>query len=125
MVLAGLVFLASTLVSPEAGVNVTTLYVLAAMSFGLGAAAFTVFYLAAGKVILKSGALPSVVGGLAFVAALASALGFVSIFADEGVFNAATGAFGYWVRVGAFVIWLGVASLALIAVAGPPARRRR
>jgi hypothetical protein len=124
MVLMGLVFLASALVAPNQ-VGVAGAYVVGAMSIALGGAAFTVFFLAAGKVILKTGALPAVVGGLAFLAAVASALGFVSIFAEEGIFNAATGAFGYWVRVGAFVIWLGVASLALTVAAGPPARRRR
>jgi hypothetical protein len=124
-VLMGLVFYASTLVNSEE-VGAGGAYVVASMSIGLGAAAFTVFFLAAGKVILKTGALPSVIGLLAFVAAAASALGFVSIFAEDGVFNAATGAFGYWARFGSFVVWLTLASLALIgAVGSTPTRRRR
>ena len=124
-VLMGFVFEASAVVHPGV-LEVNELYVMATMSIGLGGAAFTVFFLAAAKVILKTGALPAAVGGLAIVAGLASALGFVSIFADEGVFNAATGAFGFWVRFGAFVIWLAVASLALTASVGAsPARARR
>jgi hypothetical protein len=112
-VLMGLVFLASALVNPEA-VGAGGAYVVGAMSIGLGGAAFTVFFLAAGTVIMKTRALPFAVGALAWLTAAASALGFVSIFADQGVFNAATGAFGYWVRVGAFIVWLGIASLVLI-----------
>jgi hypothetical protein len=121
-VLMGFVFEASALVHHDADAAVSTLYVLGAMSLGLGGAAFTVFFLAAAKVILKTGALPVAVGALAVVAAIASALGFVSIFAEEGVFNAATGAFGFWVRLGAFVVWLAVASVALMSASG--GRRR-
>ena len=67
------------------------------------------------------------IGALAVVAAIASALGFVTIFADEGVFNAATGAFGFWVRFGAFVVWLALASITLTATVGarPVSRGRR
>ena len=122
-VLMGFVFEATAVLDPEAEV-VGTLYVLAAMSIGLGGAAFTVFFLAAGKAILKSRGLPLVIGLLAFVAAAASALGLVSIFADDGIFNPATGAFGFWARFGAFVIWLVLASLALAVTAGRPVTRR-
>jgi hypothetical protein len=123
-VLAGMVFIATALLIPS---DVAPLpYALSAVSIGLGGAAFTVFFAAAGKVIVQTGALPVVIGALAFVAALAAALGFVTLFADSGVFNAATGAFGYWVRFGAFVIWLLVASVALtVAVGNKPATRRR
>jgi hypothetical protein len=128
LVLMGFVFEASAVVNP-AGIQPEDsglLYVLAAMSIGLGGSAFTVFFLAAGKVILKTGALPLAIGLLAFVAAAASALGFVSIFVDEGIFNPATGAFGFWVRFGAFVIWLAAASVTLTATVGarPPRSRR-
>ena len=123
-VLMGLVFEAAAVLVPT-GVDVTTLYVLSAMSIGLGGAAFTVFFLAVGKVILQTGALPVVIGALAFVAAATSALGLVSIFVDEGVFNAATGAFGFWVRFGAFVVWLVVASATLTATVGRTTRTRR
>jgi hypothetical protein len=115
--LAGFVFEAAAVVIPT-GVDVTTLYVLSAMSIGLGGAAFMVFFLAAGKVILQTGALPVAVGVLALLAAAASALGLISIFADEGVFNPATGAFGFWVRFGAFVIWIAIASAAVVASVG-------
>jgi hypothetical protein len=121
-VLAGIVFEATAVLLPT-GVDVTTLYVLSVMSIGLGGAAFTVFFLAAGKVILQTRALPVVVGALALVAAAASALGLVSIFVDEGIFNAATGAFGFWVRFGAFVIWVALASIVLAATVGRGATR--
>ncbi len=123
-VLAGFVFDATAILVPTA-VDVTTLYVLSAMSIGLGGAAFTVFFLAAAKVILLTGTLPRAIGLLAVIAAAASALGLVAIFVDEGVFNAATGAFGFWVRFGAFVIWIAVASAALAVTAGRAAARRR
>jgi hypothetical protein len=115
--LAGFVFEAAAVVILT-GVDVTTLYVLSAMSIGLGGAAFTVFFLAAGKVILQTGALPVAIGVLALLAAAPSALGLISIFVDEGVFNPATGAFGFWVRFGAFVIWIAVASAAVVASVG-------
>jgi len=123
-VLMGFVFEAAAVLVPT-GVDVTTLYVLSAMSIGLGGAAFTVFFLAVGKVIPQAGALPVVIGALAFVAAAASALGLVSIFVDEGIFNAATGAFGFWVRFGAFVVWLVFASATLTATVGRTTRTRR
>ena len=124
-VLMGFVFEACAVVAPTT-VDVTTLYVMATMSIGLGAAAFTVFFFAVARVILETGVLSIVIGALAIVAGIASALGFVSIFADEGVFNAATGAFGFWVRFGAFVVWLALASIMLTATVGArPARRRR
>jgi hypothetical protein len=123
-VLMGFVFEAAAVVVPT-GVDVTTLYVLGAMSIGFGGAAFTVFFLATGKVIVQTGALPLAIGLLAFVAAAAAALGFVSIFVDEGIFNAATGAFGFWVRFGAFVVWLALASLVLTATPGQATASRR
>jgi hypothetical protein len=122
--LAGIVFEATAVLVPT-GVDVTTLYVLSVMSIGLGGAAFMVFFLAVARVILQTRALPLAIGVLAIVAAAASALGLVSIFADEGIFNAATGAFGFWVRFGAFVIWLALASIALAATVGQTAKPRR
>ena len=123
-VLMGFVFEACAVIAPTT-VDVTTLYVMATMSIGLGAAAFTVFFLAIARVILQTRVLPIVIGALAIVAGAVSALGFVSIFADEGVFNAATGAFGFWVRFGTFVVWLALASITLTATVGPRPTRRR
>ena len=120
MVLAGFVVGATFALKPAVA-NVPELYVLQSMFTGLGAAAFTVFFLASAKVILRSGALPAGLGALAVVAGIASALGFVAIFADEGIFNAATGAFGLWVRYAAFVVWVFLASIAMTASA--PRRR--
>lgn len=96
---------------------------LDAMSLSLGAAAFTVFFLATAKVVLRDGGLPAAIGALALVAAATSALGFVTVFTDEGIFNAATGAFGFWVRYAVFVVWLFLASVALTAQAGTARRQ--
>lgn len=123
-VLMGFVFEACAAIAPTT-IDVTTLYVMATMSIGLGAAAFTVFFLAVARVILETRALPVVIGALAIVAGIASALGFVTVFADEGVFNAATGAFGFWLRFGAFVVWLALASITLTATVGRRVARRR
>ncbi len=125
-VLMGFVFAASAVVAPGV-IEANEFYVLSVMSIGLGGAAFTVFFGAAARVILETGALPRAVGALAAVAAIASAVGFVSIFANEGVFNPATGAFGFWVRFGAFAIWVAVASATLVVSVGsrPATRRRR
>jgi hypothetical protein len=118
------VFTASAAVSPSV-IEPNELYVLSAMSIGLGGAAFTVFFAAVARVILETGALPRVVGVLAAIAAVTSAIGFVSVFADDGIFNPATGAFGLWVRFGAFGLWLAVASASLVvAVGSKPAPRR-
>ena len=115
--------MATALLIPAAS---PVLYALSAVSLALGGAAFTVFYVAAGKVIIKTGALSPAIGALALVAAIAVALGFVAVLADSGIFNAATGAFGYWVRFGAFVIWPFIASVALTAAVGSkPATRKR
>lgn len=54
-VLMGFVFEACAAVAPTT-IDVTTLYVMATMSIGLGAAAFTVFFLAIARVIFGTGA---------------------------------------------------------------------
>ncbi len=124
MVLTGFVIEATAALRPAA-VDVPEMYILSSLAIGLGGAAFTVFFLASAKVILKSGAMHSSLGMLAVVAGVASALGFVTIFADSGIFNAATGAFGLWVRYAAFVVWVFLASVTLTAGLGGPRRTTR
>ncbi|HSJ16726.1 MAG TPA: hypothetical protein VK920_01365 [Solirubrobacterales bacterium] len=51
------------------------LYVMATMSIGLGAAAFTVFFLAVSRVVFATGVLPVVIGALAIVAGSSRRLG--------------------------------------------------
>ena len=123
-VLAGFVFGTAAVQDPNTA-GVGALYTLEVLSIALGGAAFTVFFLASAKVILKEGALPAALGFLAVVAGLAAALGFVSIFAEEGIFNPATGAFGFWLRFGSFVLWVLFASMALTAGAGQRATKGR
>jgi hypothetical protein len=123
MVLAAFVVEATTTLKPGVE-NVPEFYVLSTLLIGLGGAAFTVFFLASASVILRHGALSTALGLLAVVAGIASALGFVTIFATHGVFNAANGAFGFWVRYAAFVVWVLIASIALTGSVGSgPARR--
>jgi hypothetical protein len=94
---------------------------LQAISIGLGAAAFAVFFFAVAAAALYDGGLPRVVGLLAALAGLAALVGVVTIFTTDGVF-AADGAFGLWVRYAAFVAWVAVASVMLLL--SPPAARR-
>jgi hypothetical protein len=95
---------------------------LQALSIGIGAAAFAVFFWAVAVVCLIDGALTKVVGYASILAAVASLLGLVTVFTDSGVF-AADGAFGFWVRYGVFVGWLVLASLFLMDRAGSSRRR--
>jgi hypothetical protein len=124
MVLLGFVFQAAAALRPAA-VDIPEMYILSSLAIGLGGAAFTVFFLASAKVILRAGAMASVLGLLAVVAGVASALGFVTIFADDGLFNAATGAFGFWIRYASFVVWVFLASIALTVGIGVPTRTTR
>jgi hypothetical protein len=100
---------------------IRTLVDLDMLSIGLGGAAFAVFFWAVAVATLMDGGLPKVLGWLAGIAAAAAAVGVVTIFTTEGVF-AADGAFGFWVRYGAFVAWVAVASIMLVL--SPPTRGR-
>jgi len=93
---------------------------LQAISIGLGAAAFAVFFFAVAAASLYDGGLPRVAGLLAAVAGVAALVGVVTIFTTDSVF-AADGAFGFWVRYAAFVAWVAVASVLLLM--NPPGRR--
>ena len=95
---------------------------LQAISIGLGAAAFAVFFFAVAAAALYDGGLARVTGLLAAVAGLAALVGVVTIFTTDGVF-AADGAFGLWVRYAAFVAWVAVASVLLLL--DPPRATRR
>jgi hypothetical protein len=97
-----------------------TLVDLQALSIGLGAAAFAVFFFAVAAAALLDGGLAKVLGWLAVLAGAAAAVGVATIFSTEGVF-AADGAFGFWVRYAAFVAWVAVASVLLVLA--PPGRR--
>jgi len=92
------------------------------LSVGLGAAAFAVFFWAVAVATLMDGGLPKVIGYASLLAAVASLIGIVTIFSDEGVF-AADGAFGFWVRYGVFVAWVLLTSLVLVE--GAPKTQRR
>ena len=122
LTLVGLVLTAtSTLTTsvPQAE-TVSTLYTAAALSFALGGAAFTIFYLGVAEVSLRAGGLPKWLGFIALLAAALSVFGFVTPYARSGIFNPATGGLGFYAHYAAFVIWLLLASAALTL-----AQRRR
>jgi hypothetical protein len=93
--------------------TVPALYTAAALSFAFGGAAFTVFFLGVAEVSLRAGGLPKWLGWLAVLAAIASVFGFVTPYAQSGIFNPATGALGFYAHYIAFVVWLLLASAAL------------
>jgi hypothetical protein len=95
---------------------------LQALSIGVGAAAFAVFFIAVFVAVAFDGGLTWWLGWLAGLAGVAAAIGLVTHFGTEGVF-AADGAFGFWVRFGVFVGWVLLA--AIVMVVRPPTRARR
>ena len=122
LTLGGLMLLATatlTTSQPQAEV-VPALYTAAALSLAFGGAAFTVFFLGVAEVILRVGAMGKWLGLLALLAAALSAFGFVTPYAQSGIFNPATGGLGFYAHYAAFVVWLFLASAALVL-----AQRRR
>jgi hypothetical protein len=97
-----------------------TLVDLGALCLGMGTAAFAVMYLGVAVVTLMDGGLPKVIGWLSLVAGALALIGLVAVFNDNGIF-AADGAFGYWARYGAFVLWTLCVSVELVQ--NPPKRR--
>jgi hypothetical protein len=99
-----------------------TLVDLSSLSIGIGASAFAVFFIGVAVATVYDGGLPKWLGWLSLLAGLLAAVGLVTVFTDEGIF-AADGAFGYWARYGAFIVWTLCASAYLVA--SPPKRRGR
>lgn len=115
LTLVGLVLTAtSTVVTtlPQAE-TVSTLYSAAALSLAFGGAAFSVFFLGVAEVSLRAGGLPKWLGWLAVLAAVLSVFGFVTPYAQSGVFNPATGGLGFYAHYIAFVVWVFLASFTL------------
>ncbi|MDX6617533.1 MAG: hypothetical protein QOD60_2624 [Solirubrobacterales bacterium] len=99
-----------------------TLVDLGALCLGMGTAAFAVMYLGVAVVsLMDGGGLPKLIGWLSLIAGALALVGLVAVFNDDGIF-AADGAFGYWARYGAFVLWTLVVSGMLVQ--NPPKRRR-
>ena len=117
LVLTGTSTLATTLAQAE---TVSTLYGAAALSYAFGGGAFAVFFLGVAEVSLRAGGLPKWLGWLALLAAVVSVFGFVTPYAQSGIFNPATGGLGFYAHYAAFVVWLFLASAALTL-----AQRRR
>lgn len=110
LVMLGTATVTTTLTQAE---TVPTLYAGAMLALAFGGAAFTIFYLGVAEVILRTGVLGKWLGLLALLAAALSAFGFVTPYALDGTFNAATGALGFYAHYGAFVVWLLCASAAM------------
>ncbi len=115
LTLLGLVLLgAATLTTTDAQAEVVpTLYTAATVALAFGGGAFAVFYLGVAEVVLRTGAMAKWIGWLAVLAALVSVFGFVTPYARDGVFNAATGAIGFYGHYIAFVVFLFCSSLTL------------
>ena len=122
-VLLAMVFIAAASLHPGLVLpGIThTLVDLAALCLGMGTAAFAVMYLGVGVVTLMDGGLPKLIGWLSLIAGALALIGLVAVFNDDGIF-AADGAFGYWARYGAFVLWTLCVSVVLVQ--NPPKRRR-
>jgi hypothetical protein len=114
-VLAAMIFYAAAALHPGMVLpGIThTLVDLAALSLGMGTAAFAVMYLAVAAVTLTDGGLPKAIGWLSLIAGALALIGLVTVFNDDGIF-AAVGALGYWARYGAFVLWTLCTSVVLI-----------
>jgi hypothetical protein len=123
-IIAAQVFAATATLRPETtDPGITRVLVdLQALSIGLGATAFGVFFIAVAVASIMDGGLPKVLGWLAGLAGLAAYVGVVTIFTTDGVF-AADGAFGFWLRYAAFVVWVFAASVVLTLAAGKTRRR--
>ena len=117
-VLAAMLFYAAATLHPGLVLpQVThTLVDLGALSLSIGTCAFAVMFLAVAAVTLVDGGLHKALGWLSLIAGLLTLIGLVSVFNDDGIF-AADGAFGYWVRYGAFGLWTLCMSVALIDAA--------
>jgi hypothetical protein len=89
-----------------------------ALSFAAGAFVFAGLFAALGLAIVRSGALPGWLGGLAGVTAVTIVLWIGGLFTTTGAFNPATGLFGYWVGLVAFLAWTAIASVVLVGAVG-------
>ena len=115
LTLVGLVLTgASTLVTtlPQAE-TVSTLYIAAALSFAFGGGAFAVFFFGVAEITLRAGGLPKWLAWLAMLAGIVSVFGFVTPYAQSGIFNPATGGLGFYAHYIAFGVWLFLASAVL------------
>lgn len=110
LVLTGTATMATTL---EQGQTVPILYMAASLTYAFGGGAFAVFYLGVAEVTLRAGGLPKWLGWVSLLAAAISIFGFVTPYAQSGVFNAATGALGFYGHYVTFVVWLLLAGVSL------------
>jgi hypothetical protein len=88
-----------------------------AMVLAVAAPAVVVFFVANGLSLMRSGYLPSWLGWLAFATALFNALGIGAVFTDHGAF-AADGVLGFLLGFLLFLLWILLASIALVRKLG-------
>ncbi|MFJ8207713.1 hypothetical protein [Streptomyces sp. NPDC096033] len=115
LVLAGLALAATSGLSTttDQALNVSTLYVAAALLTAFGGGVYAVFFLGVAKVIFRTGVMAKWLGWLAVVAALLCACAFMTPFFTANVLNAATGVLGRWCWTAAVVVWLFLAGGAM------------
>jgi hypothetical protein len=99
--------------SPAQADSVPTLYTAAALTFAFGGGCLSLFFFAAGKIVLQAKVMASWIGWLAMLAGVLAALAFMTPFFPSGILNAATGVLGLWTWWIAFVLWVLIASLSL------------
>jgi hypothetical protein len=89
----------------------------AAMVLAVSAPAATVFFVANGLSLMRSGYLPAWLGWLAFATALFNAFGLGNVFTDHGAF-AADGVLGFLIGFLLFLLWILLTSMLLVSKLG-------
>ena len=115
LVSAVLGFTMALTTSPSQAASVPALYAASALSFSIAGGALALFFFGVARAVLRSNALPKWLGIFAFVAGFLCVIALVSPFFSSGPFNAATGLLGHWLWFVAFVVWLLLASILMLA----------
>ncbi|MGH3365271.1 MAG: hypothetical protein ACRDOW_11155 [Nocardioidaceae bacterium] len=115
LIFAGLAVDAAVLLSnsPAQADAVPALYTVSALLVAYGGAVLSLFFFAAGKVIVQTRVLGRWLGVLAYIAGILCLFAFLTPFFPHNVFNAATGALGLWAWLAGTVVWLLLCSSAM------------
>lgn len=114
--LAGLALIATAGLSTSSGQAdvVPTLYTASSLLLAFGGAVYSLFFFGVARVVLHTRALAKWLGVLAVVAAIVCVPAFLTPFFATNVLNPATGALGAVAWAVAFVVWLFLASGAMV-----------
>jgi len=115
LVIGGLALSAANMLStsPAQASVVPAFYAASALLVAFGGAAFSLFFIGVGKVIMHDRALGKWLGVLAYVVGGLCLFAFLTPFFPKDIFNAATGALGLWAWFAGAVIWLFLCSGAM------------